>query len=658
MPGDRFVALVQGLAGVLIAGTVLAVLIFSGLYAEPVHGLLPLFSSLSLVLFCLCLVTGALAAYGSRTGRRLLPAPVGNLPGWQLLLLLTLAAGLFCIPVLSAWSTGTFLQNNAGGLLPVFDAGAYYHGAAYVLDEGTLDAWNQRRPVTSLFLAFRLLLTGFDLRLSILLQAVLLGGIAVYAALAVSRTIDRLSGLVMFLALFSLSAFFLSENVSEPLGIFFGCLSFLLVVRGLAGKSFLTYLAGVFFFTVGFMIRPGPFLFFTVLFILAGIFFHHKDSFSWKHAVFTLLPAGLGVLLNQSLFWLFGDGKGLAFGNYAAILYGLAAGGKGWEQYLADFPSETATLPEGQMYAFIYQKSFALIAADPGRFTGAILQGYLNAPTLFVDHMIRVLTPAARLEEIGPVPLLVAVLVMVCLIGGMARFFIHSPRDDLRLLLSLTIVSTFLSLPFFFTDGGIRTLAVIFPCLALGITLSVLGWRSGADLKVRGDASPLILRDIAVPVAAGLLVLCTVFCVPVFGPALAETMTGGPPPPHLITCPENETSFTMRADDGMPFLRQMDSTDPRHTFSPLIRPEVFSSVSERMYLDRYYDLSGFMDGRDVPVLFYGYDPEYHNAFLVLSPDGVLEPEPRTIRFCAETRNTSISPGYRVYGLNASSLVVS
>jgi len=81
-------------------------------------------------------------------------------------------------------------------------------------------------------------------------------------------------------------------------------------------------------------------------------------------------------------------------------------------------------------------------------------------------------------------------------------------------------------------------------------------------------------------------------------------------------------------------------------------------MSERTYLDRYYDLSGFMDGRDEPVLFYGYDPEYHNTFLVLTPDDVLEPEPRTVRFCAVTRNTSISPGYRVYGLNASSLVVS
>jgi hypothetical protein len=648
---------------ILVCFILIAVLVVFGLDSEYFHTGIAVLSSMSVVLLLLALIISAVVAYATRTDNHILSEQsqvFAKIPERQVMLvMLTLAVGLFFIPVFNTWSTGAFHENNAGGFLPVFDGGAYYSGAEHILDNGNLDTWNQRRPITSLFLAARLILTNFDLRLAILFQAALLGIIVVYTALSVSRTFDKYAGLVMFFALFSLSAFFISENLSEPLGIFFGCLSFILIWYGVTSHDLFLFLAGIFFYTIGFMARPGPFLFFVAFVVMAGYCFNNKNVFYWKHAAVSFVPVGLGVLLHQCLFWLYGNGQGLAFGNYAAVIYGLASGGKGWEQYLIDFPNETAHLPEGQLYPFIYQKSFELIYAHPWQFISAIMNGYISAPFQFFNQSVQILTSTSGFPELGFFPFFIAIIVIVCLIWGIIRFFISSRQDSIKLLFSLCIVSTFLSVPFFFTDGGIRTLVVIYPYFALGVTLSVLGWRSLPVLPQGYSYCSLVsIQTIAVPVFMGMAIIGALFVVPILGPAFHETMNDGKTPPHITTCSANETSFTMRVDTGMPHLHQMNSSDTRHIFAPRIRPDVFSSQIEWYYLDRYYDLTGFMNNSEQPILFYGYDPEYDHAFLVLSPDGVIGPQRRIIRFCAESRNTTLNPGYWVYVLNSTSLVIS
>src|SRR5947207_1728034 len=87
----------------------------------------------------------------------------------------------FVIPLFSTWETGKGSYGMAGGVIPYGDGALYFGGAQRLLFNGSLDDWNSRRPLSTLFLAVELAATNLDLRLSLVIQALLVG-IACYLA--------------------------------------------------------------------------------------------------------------------------------------------------------------------------------------------------------------------------------------------------------------------------------------------------------------------------------------------------------------------------------------------------------------------------------------------------------------------------------------------
>lgn len=573
-----------------------------------------------------------------------------------ILALLTIAVCLSMIPLFSSWSSAEFHQNNVGGLFPIFDAGAYYEGAEHILDTGQLDSWNQRRPLTSMFLATRLLLTNFDFRSTLILQAMIVGATLFLAALSVSQTFGKSAGFLMFAVLFVMSSYFLPDNLSESLGIIFGCISFCLIWLGIFRQNFLAYLFGLFFLMIGFMIRPGPLLLFPALVLLAGSIFSDETGFNWKKTVLSCVPLAVGVLFNQMFIWLYGDGRGLFMGNYATVFYGLAAGGKGWQQSILDFPNESANLPESQLAPILYQKSFEMILANPMQFLKAILNGYISGPYDIVVQFYHLITGYSVNPVFNQLGFTIFLIVIICIFIGCIRFFLYSELKYVKILCLYLIITTFLALPFFFTDGGIRTLVIIFPYFAIGIIIGIIGWRSKPGIRKKVTPEKLDpLYSFSIPVIIGILILTSAGMTLAFGPVFNVILLGHNPEISPQICNNNETYFIMRVDQGLPNLELIDVADTNRSFAPHVRTRDFSSPNERYYLSYYYELTDFIDGKDLPVVFRGYDVQYHETKIILAPYGILGEKHLDLGFCAQSNNLSRLPPYMVYKLNTSSV---
>jgi hypothetical protein len=136
-----------------------------------------------------------------------------------------------------------------------------------------------------------------------------------------------------------------------------------------------------------------------------------------------------------------------------------------------------------------------------------------------------------------------------------------------------------------------------------------------------------------------------------FGPELKEIVLGHQPEISPGVCSINETFFIMRVDRGIPFLEMMEAGSISPSFAPYVNPGEFTSPSERYYLSYYYDLTDFINGKDFPVLFSGYDLQFHEIRVILAPKGIVETKHRTIGFCAESNNVTKYPVFWVYRLN-------
>jgi hypothetical protein len=248
---------------------------------------------------------------------------------------------------------------------------------------------------------------------------------------------------------------------------------------------------------------------------------------------------------------------------------------------------------------------------------------------------------------------IVFVMVVIFIVIGIYRFFLYSQLKHIKVLFLVFLTTTFISLPFYFPDGEIRTLVIVLPYFGIGIVIGVIGWRSRSDIsKEIIYKNTQSLFTFTIPVVLGILILTSVFLTPVAGPILKHNIMNSTPAYPPPVCTQNETIFTMRVDTGIPYLEMIKNSSAIPVFSPVVNPNEFSVPNERYYLDYYFDLTDFINGNDSPIVFLGYDLNYHRSILVLAPSEVITPEYRIIQFCGEPRNQTKAQS--VYRMNVSS----
>ena len=150
-------------------------------------------SHINIIVTTLIVLIAIFLATRQHTGR-----PVSNNSIVLINCLPFLAVFLFTSSVLAAWYSGNSNHVAISGLMPWNDAHGYYLCAHTILDKweiGYLPC--QRRPIYSFYLATLIGMSGRDLQITLLLQAVLLGSVVYLFARQLGYYLGYVAALVL-----------------------------------------------------------------------------------------------------------------------------------------------------------------------------------------------------------------------------------------------------------------------------------------------------------------------------------------------------------------------------------------------------------------------------------------------------------------------------
>ena len=326
---------------------------------------------------------------------------------------------LFALTLSGLWSNVYSENNVIAGIIPRRDAAAWYADAVNLIERGSFFGFAARRPLFGGFFSILLSASGGNLQAALSILA-LLAAVAVLllhhelqawlhpAAAALCTVISflfyrRISGLVM----------------SEQLGFLLGVASFSLLLAavrllGSQGRTSLRlYLAGIFLFGLAQSARPGALLTLPLLALAAGIMWRDSKRFSWSAFSWAAGAVAAAFLVNTILGHLLVIGTPPLMSNMGYGLYGLVAGGKGWEQIFIDHP-EIRSLPASQYGIKVLEWTWLAFIQHPENLVKGIayqfsvlfsiqnangLFSFMRANRLLMDYAL--ILPSFLLSAIG-----------------------------------------------------------------------------------------------------------------------------------------------------------------------------------------------------------------------------------------------------------------
>jgi hypothetical protein len=292
------------------------------------------------------------------------------------LALFAIALMLFGVPLSGMWSGGPDGVNVMVGVFPYSDAAGYEQGGRVLLEDGQLDAWNSRRPLTAVLIGGLLTASHGSLQLT---QAILvyLNAVAAFcAARALWASHGFPAGLLVLASLFAFYAPHLGSLLSENLGLALGSVAFALLWYGVRAEAKWVIAVGLFALSLGLNARAGAFLVLPALILwirwreAKGSKRKGLQALTW-----TSTAAVLGFVPSAIIGTFFGVDEGMPFGNFAPSVYGLVVGGKGRTQVYADFPY-LRSLPETDSFREIYRLAFAAAQEHPQQIAAGVARYY------------------------------------------------------------------------------------------------------------------------------------------------------------------------------------------------------------------------------------------------------------------------------------------
>jgi hypothetical protein len=273
----------------------------------------------------------------------------------------------YLVPIVDKWENGRGGYSAIAGVIPWSDADGYFGGAQRLLFDGYLDDWSSRRPLNAAFLADRLAVTNLDLRLALVIQAILLGVACYIAARAVAQDLGPIAGLALFAGIYSFASFGVETTLSESLSVTLGAFAFAVLWNSVRVRSVLLSGAGLLLLALALTVRPG-----TVLLVLALALFFALYLRGRKRINIRVLVLGIGAIVAASGLNVFtavildGTPSNLN-GSFYPTLYGLAKGNQVWTQVYSDYP-ELEQMSEPRAHRFIRAKAIDEIRAHPVTF--------------------------------------------------------------------------------------------------------------------------------------------------------------------------------------------------------------------------------------------------------------------------------------------------
>ena len=443
-------------------------------------------------------------------------------------LTLPAAIALFMVPLADAW--GSLRSHGAfvGGVLPYSDAGDYLNGALGLLANGTLDAWNSRRPLNAALLALRLGLAHGDLQAALVTQAIVLAASSWLAARAIARDLGWAAGAIILGGMLTFGGIFVATTMSESLGLSLGALALATLWHSARDRERWRLALGFLTLTAALQARSGPMFVLPALVGWATLSLHDRAETGRRWCPRNLAAALLGVAggaaLNALLTRVHHGATGGGQANFSYTLYGIVVGGKGWEQAWADFPVVRA-MPEPEGAAFIYKHALAHLQAHPGDLALGLFRN--------VECLVFSWTEQASGDALAHHPAAqwaVGVAVAIAATVAIRALLRAHPNDASLTLVAAAGAGIVASVPVIYIDGRERVFAAAFPFAVAGVAYA-LASVSRAVAAAPADASEHASLGAMPATLSALLLLGALLGVPAVRAVLPET-----PVAHTVRC--------------------------------------------------------------------------------------------------------------------------
>jgi|GEM_PF-1525513 len=446
------------------------------------------------------------------------------MPSWSVQVAWLAGAALFLISFvrLLCWGVGATHPWSPVEISSPFcsaaaysDAAGYLAGAYHLLAEGTLDEWNQRRPINATLFAMRLIGSGWNVDLAKWLQAVVVALAAAWAAREVALSYGRYAGIAALALLWGCGRLFLATTLSEPLGFALGSLALVGLLRQIRTGSIASGMLGLGSMTLAQAARPGALFVLPALLLCAGSW-----GRTWRERTVLLALASLMIAammaVSPLLSRLYGTQTNLTGSNFAYTFAGLASG-QSWSEVIDQYQEQLDALPNEKAVAtFLYQEGFRLIRSQPEVFLGELLKGVVRF-TVDLPRFLVGSTSRSNMDVQSPLLIPQVLFLATLALLALWRQWNCGSRHDWGLW-SAIFVGCATSIPFVYLDGGMRVLMATWPAalawLATGLAASKPGDMAPIRYDFGRDTWPL----------AGLLV--AVIGIALAGPALAHRWVG------------------------------------------------------------------------------------------------------------------------------------
>lgn len=494
----------------------------------------------------------------------------------------------FALPLAGAWASGVSELNLLGGLIPWKDAVTYYMDANRALRGELFSAFAARRPLFSGFLSLLLALTGQNLQAALAALTAMVAVSCFLLARQVQRTHGALAAAFVLAFLFLYSRRFIGVTLTENLGLILGCLGLALLWQGAGERRRFLALAGIFLITLALNARAGALLVLPALALWLGWFWRGRQKYSFVSLGWAAAAIGLGFALNLLVFRLLANPTDLPFSNFSYTLYGLAHGGKGWEQALIDHP-DLAGIPDSDQSRLIYGWAWEEIRKNPGGLAQGALRAWLEFLSIrnrgvfgFVsggDLLVFGSTSAWRLA------LYVAgrgLLFLLSLAGVWG--WLRNRQDAHFTLIAAVTAGTLLSVPYAppIDASVMRVYAATLPMLA---ALPALGMAH--LLKQSKRLAPLAEGERTASTTASLLFGLGLAAALILGPPIVRAAAQRPPA-HLveIDCPPGQEALYIQAKPGS-FISVVDDESIPQSWLPRLGKSDYRLSVQNF---KYYEL--------------------------------------------------------------------
>jgi hypothetical protein len=403
------------------------------------------------------------------------------------------ASALFAL--MAAWLGWKANTLAICGVIPVSDSASYYVSAQTFLREAILDPSGQRRPLNTILTSIWLYFSADSFKVSILVQVLAFSAAAFLGAAVTTAIHGFRAGLLLFAFLLMFAEPYLPTMLSENNGIVFGILALVGFLFGLNRGSFLAYCFGAFALAMGLAIRPSA-LFVLPCVVIAGPLMFGTTRIGRVAVVAALigailLPSATSVSLNKTM----SHSEGALNSNLSYTVYGLVAGGKGWEQYQKDHPRTLDGLGEAERSRIILKASRQHFMEHPVDLVRALVVGQVAGPLQTFAQIVRLAFFGAAADPariVSPAAILLMSLlfagVLLCHWASGGR--VGSDTSRFRPFCLLFLLGYLISLPFFYKDGGLRLQAAVLPVLSymlvrILVPPSALSGKTSDDIAAR-----------------------------------------------------------------------------------------------------------------------------------------------------------------------------